>query len=66
MSDTRSYNSRLDFEKKIKSPKKGKRFVDKYRKAVYNNITTNEEDLDYDSIDDYLEYEITQNKTKIR
>jgi hypothetical protein len=65
MSDTKSYNNRLDFEKRIKNPKKGKRFVDKYRKAVYN-LSSNNEDLDYGSIDDYLEYEVTQNKTKLR
>jgi hypothetical protein len=65
MSDTKSYTNRNDFEKKIKSPKKGKRFIDKYRKAVYN-MSLNNDNLDYDSIDDYLEYEVTQNKTKLR
>jgi hypothetical protein len=65
MSNTKSYNINWDTEKKIKNPKKGKRFIDKYRKAVYNLPVDSQAEYD-DSFDDYLEYEVTQNKIKLR
>ena len=61
MSGTRSYNRDHDFEKKIKRPKKGKRIVDKYRKAVYNV-----DSFDDEAFDEYIEHEVVQNKTKLR
>jgi hypothetical protein len=61
MSGTRSYSRDHDFEKKIKRSEKGKRIVDKYRKAVYNK-----DSFDDEAFDEYLEHEVVQNKTKLR
>jgi len=58
MSHTKSYAQDWDKEKKIKNPKKSKRFIDKYRKAIYNG--------DSNAFDEYLEHEVVQNKTKLR
>jgi hypothetical protein len=58
MSDTKSYSNNWDKEKKIKGTTKGKRFVDKYRKAIYNG--------DSEAFEEYLEHEAVRNKTKLR
>ncbi len=61
MSGTRSYNKERDIEKKIRRSEKGKRIVDKYRKAVYNV-----DSFDDEAFDEYLEHEVVLNKTKLR
>lgn len=61
MSGTRSYNKERDIEKKIRRSEKSKRIVDKYRKAVYNV-----DSFDDEAFDEYLEHEVVLNKTKLR
>lgn len=61
MSGTKSYNKDRDFEKRIKRPEKSKRIIDKYRKAVYNV-----DSFDDEAFDEYLEHEVVLNKTKLR
>ena len=61
MTGTRSYNKERDIEKKIRRSEKSKRIVDKYRKAVYNV-----DSFDDEAFDEYLEHEVLQNKTKLR
>lgn len=63
MSDTKAYDN-WNKDKKIKKSEKGKRVVDKYRKIVHN-MSTHDVD-DEEAFDDYLEYEVRQNKIKLR